>query len=160
MVQSFLDRICSKRRLLGSGSLPCETGLSTNYIKEFWINSDINPTTDFIPGPDEVWRCWICDHDYKTSGVLKTHITRTHPVNKVRGSTADKDTRNQMRKNQEELDHVMCEDEEISNVWTSKYLGSRFRSDGDQITDVKVRITYQVWTCWSVPTCRCHYCIF
>ena len=38
----------------------------------------------------------------------------------------------------------MCEGDgdinQITNVWGFKYLGSRFRTDGDQFTDVKARI--------------------
>ena len=35
---------------------------------------------------------------------------------------------------------MVCEGEEIENVWTFKYLGSIFRADGDQTTDIKARI--------------------
>ena len=30
---------------------------------------------------------------------------------------------------------------DIENVWVFHYLGSIFRADGDQLTDIKVRIT-------------------
>ena len=49
--------------------------------------------------------------------------------------------RNQLRK--DEQNHklkIMCEDAEIDNVWLFKYLGSWFRADGDQKTDIKARI--------------------
>ena len=56
-------------------------------------------------------------------------------------TTADKDTRNQKRKDaQEKLDHVKCEGKDIENVWIFKYLGSRFRADGDQTPDIKARM--------------------
>ena len=46
-----------------------------------------------------------------------------------------------MRKEaQEKLAHVICEDAKIENVWIFKYLGSRFRADGDQSADVKATI--------------------
>ena len=50
-----------------------------------------------------------------------------------------------MRKEaQKTREHVQCEGEgeenRISNVWVTKYLGSWFRADGDQLTDVKARI--------------------
>ena len=132
-----------------------------NCIKEYWNNCDVNPSTDFIPDPDDVWRCWNCGHGYKTAGALKTHITRTHPARKVRGSTADKDTRNRMiKESQEKLDHVVCEGEKIENVWIFIYLGSRFRADGDQIADVKARISSagttagkmrHVWSSTTIP---------
>ena len=51
----------------------------TNCIKEYWHKSGINPSTDFIPDPDDIWRCWSCGRGYKTAGALKAHITRTHP---------------------------------------------------------------------------------
>ena len=51
-----------------------------------------------------------------------------------------------MREAAQELrEHVQCEgdgkENRIGNVWIFKYLGSRFRADGDQLTDVKERIT-------------------
>ena len=58
-----------------------------------------------------------------------------HTQRAWRGTTADKDkdTRNNIRKEaQEKLAHITCEDEDIENVWVFKYLGSRFRADGDQ----------------------------
>ena len=142
-------------------SLPVVRQGCQTCIKEFWNSSGTNPSTDFIPDPDDVWRCWSCGRGYKTAGALKAHITRTHPARKVRGSTADKDTRNQMKKEaQEKLEHVMCEGDEIANVWTSKYLGSRFRADGDQIVDVKARMASaatvagkmrHVWSSTTIP---------
>ena len=36
--------------------------------------------------------------------------------------------------------HIRCEGEELENVWHFKYLGSRFRADGDYYADVKARI--------------------
>ena len=116
-----------------------------NLIKDFWHRSNLNPTTDFIPDPDNIWRCWDCGRGYQSASTLKAHITRTHTKRVWRGSTADKDTRNEMRKEaQKQRKHVQCEGEgkenRISNVWVFKYLGSRFRADGDQLADVKARI--------------------
>ena len=49
---------------------------------------------------------------------------------------------------------------QLHNVWTFTYLGSRFRADGDQFTDVKARISIamatagklrNVWAARSTP---------
>ena len=130
-------------------------------IKEFWNNNGMNPATDFIADPDDVWRCWCCGRGYKTAGALKGHITRTHSERKWRGSTADKDTRIQMQKAaQEELEHVQCEGKDIDNVWLFRYLGSVFRADGDQTADIKARIASaaitagkmrHIWSSKTIP---------
>ena len=110
-------------------------------IKVFWDSCDLNPSTDFIADPDDVWRCWTCGKGYKSCRTLKAHITRTHPARSYRGSTADKDTRRKMHADaQEDKEYVFCEGCPIDNVWLFKYLGSRFRADGDQTADVKARI--------------------
>ena len=41
---------------------------------------------------------------------------------------------------QAKLAHIKCEGKDIENVWAFKYLGSRFRADGDQYCDIKARI--------------------
>ena len=131
-------------------------------IKEFWDNSSLNPNTDFIADPDDVWRCWTCGRGFKSHRDLSSHITRTHPKKQPhRGSTADNDTRLQMHKAaQERKDHVVCDGKEIENVWVFKYLGSRFRADGDQTCDIKVRIAIatttadnmrNIWSSHTVP---------
>ena len=62
---------------------------------------------------------------------------------------------------QQKLDHVRCEGVEIENVWVFKYLGSRFRADGNQVADVKARIGLavttagkmrQIWSSTTIPT--------
>ena len=54
----------------------------------------------------------------------------------------------------------MCESTEVDNVWTFKYLVSRFRADGDQTCDIKARITAatttfdkmrNIWSARSTP---------
>ena len=92
---------------------------------------------------------------------MDAHITRTHSKRVWHGTTADKDTRNEMRKKaQENLEHVVCEGEEIENVWVFKYLGSIFRADGSQIPDILARIAMatttagkmrQIWASKSIP---------
>ena len=54
---------------------------------------------------------------------------------------ADKDTRNkQHAEAQERKPYVFCEGSPIENVWLFKYLGSRFRADGDEKADIRARI--------------------
>ena len=48
-------------------------------IKRFWCQSTLNPCTEFIPDPDDIWRCYTCGKGFNTSRSLKCHITRTHP---------------------------------------------------------------------------------
>ena len=110
-------------------------------IKAFWDCFDRNPSEDFIADPDGVWRCWTCGKGYRSASALKAHITRTHPERQYHGSTADKDTRNELHAlAQNQKCQVVCEGDPIKNVWLSKYLGSRFRAAGDQMADVKARI--------------------
>ena len=72
---------------------------------------------------------------------MKAHITRTHTTRCYHGSTADKDTRNKQHADaQENKPYVFCEGSSIENVWLMKYLGSRFRADGDETAEIKARI--------------------
>ena len=66
-------------------------------IRHFWQKSKLNPSMDFIPDPDDVWRCYTCGKGYKSERGLATHITKTHPCRQWTGSTADKDTRHKKR---------------------------------------------------------------
>ena len=111
-------------------------------IKDFWNHSNLDPAADFIADPDDVWRCWTCGEGYSSHATLAAHVTRQHTENAWRrGSTADKDTRTQQHKAaQDAKEHVNCEENELDNVWLFKYLGSLFRADGDQYTDVKAHI--------------------
>ena len=64
------------------------------------------------------------------------------------------------KKNQSEKEKVQCGNYELENVWKSLYLGSQFRADGDQLSDVKARIAMaqqaagkmrNVWSAKVVP---------
>ena len=110
-------------------------------IKEFWHKSKICPSIDFLPDPDDVWRCWCCGKGYKNERTLDAHITRFHPPRQWYGSTADKDARNKMHKDaQDRKEHVQCSGSDLDNVWLFKYLGSLFRADGNQLPDIKARV--------------------
>ena len=110
-------------------------------IKEFWRTSKHNPSDDFIADPDDVWRCYKCGNGYSSEKGLKIHITRTHRERNLRGSTADKVTRTNMRKEaQDKKPHVQLGGVDLDNVWIFKYLGSRFRADGSHIADIRARI--------------------
>ena len=110
-------------------------------IKAFWDSVTLSPSAEFIADPDDAWRCWTCGKGFKTSSSLKAHITRTHTTRCYHGSTADKDTRTKQHvEAQERKQYVFCEGSPIDNVWLFKYLGSRFRADGDEVADIKARI--------------------
>ena len=110
-------------------------------IQEFWKNSKVCPSVEFVADPEDVWRCWKCGKGYSFETSLKSHITRNHPAQKEHSQTAEKDARNQQRKDvQASKRQFYCEGRKIENVWTFKYLGSRFRADGDQLADVAARI--------------------
>ena len=99
-------------------------------IKTFWDSCNLNPSADFIPDPDNVWRCWTCGRGFRSHRGLSNHVTRTHtdPAKRYRGSTADKDTRLRKHKEAQKAKcHVVCDGEVIENVWIFKYLGSRLR---------------------------------
>ena len=58
-----------------------------------------------------------------------------------KGSLADKAVQHAKRVTQEkELDHVFLDGNEIENVYTYEYLGSRLQCDGDDKADVKYRM--------------------
>ena len=130
-------------------------------IKTFWSNTNTNPSEEFVPDPDEIWRCWTCDKGYKSISALKVHITRTHAMRRLHGTTADRDARaKQHVEAQVKKCHVVCDGRSIENVWWFKYLGSRFRVDDDQIVDVRARIAVatvtagkmrSIWTSKSIP---------
>ena len=107
----------------------------------FWNNCNQNPSEPFIPDPDDIWRCYTCDKGFRSEPGLKIHIARMHTDRYYHGCTADKDTRQKLHAEaQATKPHVYCEEQLIENVWYFKYLGSRFRADGDIIADVKARI--------------------
>ena len=103
-------------------------------IRDFWMRSKHSPTEDFIADPDGVWRCFQCEKGYKSETTLKKHITRTHTRRQWRCTTVDRDTRTLKQKAlQQEKAKVSCEDRQLKNVWTFKYLGSQQREDGGHI---------------------------
>ena len=110
-------------------------------IKDFWKNSNLNPSEDFIADPDDVWRCYCCGKGFTAASGLKRHITCTHPKRNWHGSKADKITRADKRKAaQEAKPHVKLGNDDIENVWIFNYLGSRFRADGSHLADIRARI--------------------
>ena len=109
-------------------------------IRDFWLRSDQNPSEDFIPDPTS-WRCYKCGKGYKSESTLAAHITRKHPRRQSIGSTADRDTRHQKRKDaQAARPTILCEGKPLENVWAFKYLGSWFSADGNHLTDVKAKV--------------------
>ena len=132
-------------------------------IRDFWMQSEHNPTDDFITDPDDVWRCFQCGKGYKSETALKTHITRTHTQRKWRCTTVDRNTRIAKQKAlQQEKAKVSCEGKQLKNAWTFKYLciGSQQRADGDHMYDVRMRMGMaeqtagklrHVWAARDVP---------
>ena len=116
-------------------------------IRHFWQKSSQNPSADFIADPDDVWRCYCCGKGYATERGLATHIRRTHTQRQWTGCSADKDTRQQKRvKAQQAKKKVICDGEDLNNMWSFIYLGAKFSADGDHTTDVKARIAMAMKT--------------
>ena len=113
-------------------------------IREFWADSGLNPCKPFYPDPDGKHRCAVCNKVYKRAQDLKTHKTKTghhqcktHKVTK----TAVEDAILERRKEEQAtLPKVMWGEQETTNSWRNKYLGSIFEAGGGCLTDVKIRI--------------------
>ena len=92
--------------------------------------------------------CPECTRDFPTKRGLSIHQTRwcLHDPSNANtrsriGSLADKAVQRQKRiAKEKELDHVMIEGNEIENVYSFEYLGSRQQCDGDDKADVKYRM--------------------
>lgn len=116
-------------------------------IKSYWKRSNLNPIADFYADPDNVWRCCHWGKGFKVTRYLKGHITKVHPKRQWHGSTADRDTRHAVKVTaQAALPKVVCEGELLKNVWSFVYLVSKFSADGENMTDVKSRITIAMKT--------------
>ena len=92
---------------------------------------------------------WHCPQD--------SHYTQTPSVTVQRFNRRQShEKRDDKNCTQEAKEHVSCEGVDIDNVWIFQYLGSRFRADGDQHTDVKSHIdattiiTFgKMWDIWA-----------
>ena len=86
-------------------------------IKDFWKNSNLNPSEAFIADPDDVWRYYCCGKGFTADNGLKRHVTCTHPKRNWHGSMTDKITREDKRKAaQEAKPHVNLGKDDIENV--------------------------------------------
>ena len=91
-------------------------------------------------------KCSECGQTFPTLHGLKVHIGRWcdggQTIRSRKGSLADKAVQLSKRKLAEnERDHVYMEGEEIENVHSFVYLGSKVQCDGDDLADVKYRMT-------------------
>ena len=110
-------------------------------IRDFWKQSNLNPSADFYADPDDIWRCYQCGKGYAGERYLKAHITRTHPPRQWHGSTVDRETRHAKQvAAQASKPTILCEGKKLKNVWSFVYLGSKFSVDGDHMTDVRARV--------------------
>ena len=97
------------------------------------------------------FRCGICDLSCSTARGIKIHQTRAHKEEKMQnfnGSLADDAVRTcKLVQQQDSRPAIMCEGVQIKNVFRSKYLGSIFAADADQIRDIKSRIAQAFTRC-------------
>ena len=113
-------------------------------IRSFWAASDLLPTRDFYPDPQDKNRCTVCARTFARPQDLKTHRKRKghydHKQHK-RTRTAVIDATTAKRKEQQKLlPTVKWDEKEAENQWRSKYLGSIFEAGGGQMADVQARI--------------------
>ena len=89
--------------------------------------------------------CPECQRDFPTKRGLAIHIGRWcdggKTVRSRKGSLADKKVQHEKRKEHEnELPHVILEGQQLENVYSFEYLGSRIQCDGDETADVEHRM--------------------
>ena len=89
--------------------------------------------------------CPDCARPFPTKRGLAIHQGRWCDGGKTirsrKGSLADKAVQHEKRKAKEsELEHVTLEDNQLENVYSFEYLGSRLQCDGDDEADVKYRM--------------------
>ena len=92
--------------------------------------------------------CPACTRDFSTQRGLSVHQARwclqdpTKANTRSRiGSLADKAVQKQKRiANESKLEHVVIEGQQLENVYSFEYLGSRMQCDGDDRADVKYRM--------------------
>lgn len=110
-------------------------------MREFWSQSGLNPCEHFIQDADGEHRCAVCCKVYKRAHDLKAHKTRTgHHHCKAHKVTATAIKDAILSKRKAELPKVKWEDENTTNAWRTKCLGSMFEAGGGCMTDVKIRI--------------------
>ena len=89
--------------------------------------------------------CPECQRDFPNKRGLAIHIGRWCDGGKTirsrKGSLADKKVQLHKRKELEHnLPHVTVEGQQLENVYTFEYLGSRIQCDGDESADVEHRL--------------------
>ena len=89
--------------------------------------------------------CPECQRDFPSKRGLAIHIGRWCDGGKTirsrKGSLADKKVQHHKRKELENnLPHVIVEGQQLENVYSFEYLGSRIQCDGDETADVEHRL--------------------
>ena len=89
--------------------------------------------------------CPECQRDFPTKRGLAIHIGRWCDGGKTirsrKGSLADKKVQHHKRKELEhKLPHVIVEGQQLENVYSFEYLGSRIQCDGEESADVEHRL--------------------
>ena len=90
--------------------------------------------------------CPECQRDFPTKLGLAIHIGRWcdggKTVRSRKRSLADKKLQHKKRKEHEnELPHVILEGQQLENVYSFEYIGSRIQCDGNETADVEYRMT-------------------
>ena len=90
-------------------------------------------------------KCPECGKAFPTSRGMKIHLKRWcdggRTVRSRKGTLADKAVQLDKRKAAEnEREHILIEGDQIDNVHSFVYLGSKQQCDGDDISDVKYRM--------------------
>ena len=125
------------------------TSLHPQTVKEFEIKAGKY---------DASWphRCSICDHPCRSQRGVSIHAAKAHRENDKTAdkaqnfvnSKADKAVRiAKWEEQQSERPKVVCEMEELENVFRFKYLGTLFAADGEQSFDIKARIAMAMQRC-------------
>ena len=111
------------------------------------------------------FKCPECERPFPTKRGMNIHLTRwcdgTESNRSRKGSLADKAVQLSKRKTAEQSrPHVMIEGEEIDNVHSFVYLGSKSQCDGDSKADLKHRMViaqsafnelYKLWEDHRLP---------
>ena len=111
------------------------------------------------------YTCPNCQRDFPNKRGLSIHIGRWCDGGKTtrsrKGSLADKKVQHHKRKELEhKLPHVIVEGQQLENVYSFEYLGSRIQCDGDESADVEHRLViaqnvfnslHHIWTDHRLP---------
>ena len=113
--------------------------------KAMHIHPRVYAETEEIAALKLKFACPACTRDFSTQRGLSIHqamwclqdSTKANTQSRI-GSLADKAVQKQKRNaNESMLEHVVIEGQQLENVYSFEYLGSRMECDGDDRADVK-----------------------